>query len=140
MTSAVPWARGRLSDAADAPASGEVTDLVARVGTVVVEEIRSGAVGAPIDYCAEVDEWVVVLVGAATLTVDGETLELTAGDWVLLPARTPHTLVRTEPGTHWLTVTADAAGESADAVVTDGADLETLGGEAFGEHRERTGS
>lgn len=108
MTSAVPWARGRLSDPADAPASGEVTDLVARVGGVLVEEIRSGALNAPADFCADVDEWVVVLVGAATLVVDGETLELAAGDWVLVPAGTPHTVIRTEPATHWLTVTAAA--------------------------------
>lgn len=106
MTSAVQWSRGRLSDPAGAPRAGEVTGHVARVGGVVVEEIRSGTLAAPADYCAEVDEWVVVLVGTATLVVGGETLDLGAGDWVLLPAGTAHTLVRTEPGTHWLAVTA----------------------------------
>jgi cupin 2 domain-containing protein len=121
VSPATPWARGRLSDPVGAPATGEVTDAIARVGGlgghdgrgglggnggVVVEEIRSGALAAPVDYCADVDEWVVVLAGAATMVVAGETLELVAGDWVLLPADTPHTLVRTDAGTHWLTVTA----------------------------------
>ncbi len=32
-------------------------------------------------------------------------VELGPGDWVLLPAGTPHRLVETEPGTKWLTVT-----------------------------------
>ena len=45
-----------------------------------------------------------MLAGAAVLDVDGERVELAAGDWVLLPARTPHRLVHTEPGTNWLTV------------------------------------
>jgi uncharacterized cupin superfamily protein len=107
--------RGRLHDPAAGPAVGEVTDPVAILGglggsgDVVVEEIRSGVLAAPVDYLQDVDEWVVVLRGTATLVVDGEMLELVPGDWVLLPAGTPHTLARTEHGTHWLTVTANRA-------------------------------
>ena len=108
MTEPAPgrWRRGRLHHAGDGPATGEVSDVVTRVGGVVVEEIRSGELAAPVDYLAVVDEWVVLLAGAAALVVDGEPVELAAGDWLLLPAGTPHTLARTEPGTHWLTVTA----------------------------------
>ena len=61
-----------------------------------------------VEYDADVDEWVVVLAGSATLVVEGERLELRVGDWVLLPAGTRHTLARTEPGTHWLAVTGSA--------------------------------
>ena len=99
------WQHGRLGDASVAPAEGEVTRFVARLTGAIVEEIHSGALPEPVDYSSDIDEWVVVLAGSATLVVDGEQLELTAGDWVLLPTDTPHTLVRTEPGTHWLTVT-----------------------------------
>jgi cupin 2 domain-containing protein len=109
VTSAAPWTRGRLSDPAGAPVSGEIADHVARIGGVIIEEIRSGAMDSPIDYCADVDEWVVIVAGAATLVVDGETLQLEPGDWVLLPAGTPHTLMRTELGTQWITVTATVA-------------------------------
>jgi len=99
------WQHGRLGDASVAPAEGEVTRFVARLTGAIVEEIHSGALPEPVDYSSDIDEWVVVLAGSATLVVDGEQLELTAGGWVLLPAGTPHTLVHTEPGTHWLTVT-----------------------------------
>ncbi len=54
------------------------------------------------------DEWVLVVAGAATLEVSGEQLRLTAGDWVLLPAGTPHRVLTTEHGTHWIAVHAGA--------------------------------
>ena len=73
---------------------------------LVIEQVLSGAV-APVDYDQIEDEWAVVLDGAAVLDVDGERVELGAGDWVLLPARTPHRLLHTEPGTSWLTVKLD---------------------------------
>ena len=99
------WQHGRLGDPSVAPAQGEITRFVARLTGAMVEEIHSGALPEAVEYSSGVDEWVVVLAGSASLIVDGEPLELTVGDWVLLPRDTPHTLVRTEPGTHWLTVT-----------------------------------
>ena len=69
-----------------------------------MEQILSGELEEPPDYRQDQDEWVVVLSGSATLDVDGERLELGAGDWVLLPAGTPHRLARTERGTTWLAV------------------------------------
>lgn len=99
----VPPTRGRLLDAGDAPATGERTAEIVRVRNLVIEQVLSGAV-TPVDYDQDVDEFAVVLGGAAVLDVDGERVELSAGDWVLLPARTPHRLLHTEPGTNWLTV------------------------------------
>jgi cupin 2 domain-containing protein len=100
--------RGRLRARTTAPTHGERSLPLASVAGVAVEQILSGRLDEPVDYLAEVDEWVVVLEGRATLEVAGELLELHAGDWVLLPARTPHRLVETEPGTNWLTVTGRA--------------------------------
>jgi mannose-6-phosphate isomerase-like protein (cupin superfamily) len=96
--------RGRLRSGRTAPEDGEETVALATVGGAVVEQILSGRLDAPVDYLTDVDEWVVVLEGRATLEVAGELFELHAGDWVLLPARTPHRVVDTEPGTNWLTV------------------------------------
>lgn len=45
-----------------------------------------------------------VLEGAAVVEVDGERLDLAAGDWVFLPAGVPHSVVHTEAGTNWLAV------------------------------------
>ena len=101
----MPFARGRLRPPGAAPASGEDVVRLAEVGHAVVDQILSGPLDRPVDYRPETDEWVVVLDGRATLDVGDEQLVLEPGDWVLLPARTPHRLVETEPGTNWLTVT-----------------------------------
>lgn len=95
--------RGRLLDSTVAPTTGEHSAEIVRVRNVVVEQVLSGRV-EPVDYDQDEDEWAVVLEGSAVLDVDGERVELTKGDWVLLPARMPHRLVHTEPGTSWLTV------------------------------------
>jgi cupin 2 domain-containing protein len=101
--------RGRLFDAASAPATGERIDELVRVGaggSVRVEQILSGALPAPVDYLQDHDEWVVVLAGRAALEVGDEHVELFAGDWVVLPRDVPHRVLKTSPGTNWLAVHA----------------------------------
>jgi cupin 2 domain-containing protein len=97
-----PVARGRLLPASGAPAVGERTEPIAKLGDVLVEQILSGATGAPVDFDQAHDEWVVVLNGRATMVVGDEPLDLVAGDWVFLRAHEPHRLLETEPGTSWL--------------------------------------
>ncbi len=89
MSSEVPLRRGRLLPAADAPASGERSVEVARVGGAVVEEILGGQPVGPVDYAQGHDEWALVLEGSAVLEAMGGRLELSAGDWLLIPAGTP---------------------------------------------------
>jgi cupin 2 domain-containing protein len=95
--------RGRLLGSSAAPATGERTEPVAHIRDVVIEQILSGAI-EPVDYDETDDEFALVLAGAAVLDIDGEHVELTASDWIVLPAHTRHRLLRTEPGTSWLTV------------------------------------
>jgi mannose-6-phosphate isomerase-like protein (cupin superfamily) len=95
--------RGRLLDSTVAPRTGEHRAEIVQVRNVAVEQVLSGQV-EPVDYDEDEDEWAVVLEGSAVLDVEGERVELIKGDWVLLPARTPHRLLHTEPGTNWLTV------------------------------------
>ncbi|HEV2369901.1 MAG TPA: cupin domain-containing protein [Acidimicrobiales bacterium] len=109
MTDAQPI-RGRLLGPDDAPPTGERAEDVAVVGSARVEQILSGALTGPVEYLQAHDEWVVVLAGCAELEVMGERHELAAGEWVLLPAGTPHRLVRAQPGTAWLAVHGDDAG------------------------------
>jgi cupin 2 domain-containing protein len=96
------YMRGRLRDVSETPGTGELAEEVHAFGGAVVEQILSGRLDAPADYVQEQDEWVIVLSGAATLELDGETVELAAREWLFLPSRLPHRLVRTEPGTEWL--------------------------------------
>jgi mannose-6-phosphate isomerase-like protein (cupin superfamily) len=101
----MPFTRGRLDRPATAPDRGERTGRLAELGGVVVDQILSGRLDGPVDYLQDVDEWVIVLGGGATLDVEDEPMRLGPGDWVLLPAGTRHRLVETDPGTSWLTVT-----------------------------------
>ncbi|MEO5840935.1 MAG: cupin domain-containing protein [Acidimicrobiales bacterium] len=95
--------RGSLG-ASGAPLVGEEFRELARIRNVVIEEIISSALPDSFEYRQPHDEWVVVLDGAATLDVDGAEVTLTAGEWVLIRARTPHHVVETQAGTRWLAV------------------------------------
>lgn len=101
-----PAVTGRLRPPSDAPAAGERSEEIAHLGGVVVEHILSGVLRSPVDYDQDHDEWVVLLNGEATLQVGGEILALGAGEWVLLRAHVRHRLVRTAPGTTWLSLHA----------------------------------
>jgi len=98
------WLRGRLRDSAAAPHVAEDVERVLDLRGVVVEHILSGTLESRVDYRQEHDEWVVLLAGRATLVVDGERVELNAGDWLFLPALVEHTLVTTARGSSWLAV------------------------------------
>ncbi len=103
-------ASGSLAEASAAPARGERTvELVATAG-LVVEQILSGRLSGPADYLQDHDEWVVLLAGGARLLLDGVEHRLAAGDWLLIPAGCPHTLLETEAGTSWLGVHTPRAG------------------------------
>jgi cupin 2 domain-containing protein len=102
--------RGRLESAAAAPPEGErVCELLSRFG-VVIEQILSGRLAEPASFEEPRDEWVVVLAGRARLLVEGESIELAQGDWLLLPAHCAHSVLATDPGTSWLAVHLPAGG------------------------------
>jgi cupin 2 domain-containing protein len=93
---------GRLTDAV--PADGEDFHDLAAFAGVRVEHIVSSDSPDPHPQVQAWDEWVLVLAGGAELEVDGARHHLTPGDWVLIEAGTPHRVVRTERGTHWIAV------------------------------------
>lgn len=93
---------GRLS--AEVPPIGETFVDLARVGSARVEHIVSSDSADPAEQVQAWDEWVLVIAGAAELEVDGRPHRLAPGAWVVLPAGTPHRVVRTEAGTQWIAV------------------------------------
>ena len=98
--------RGRLERGSAAPADGErLVEVVALTGARI-EQILSGRLGEPVSFEQSHDEWVVVIEGGARMLVDGEEVALGSGDWLLLPAGCPHTVLETQPGTAWLAVHA----------------------------------
>jgi mannose-6-phosphate isomerase-like protein (cupin superfamily) len=94
--------RGRLQDPSGAPAVGERFLELASFPTATIEQILSGRLAEPAAFEQPHDEWVVLLAGGAKMLVDGEELELEAGDWLLIPAGCPHTVLETQPGSSWL--------------------------------------
>jgi cupin 2 domain-containing protein len=98
--------RGSLFAAAEPPPDGERFETLARCRNVVVERILSSPRPETAEHRQAQDEWVGLLQGRATLEVDGRPLELVAGDWLLIPAGTPHRVVAAsaEPHCIWLAV------------------------------------
>jgi cupin 2 domain-containing protein len=86
--------RGSLGST-DAPLVGEQFRELVRLHNVVIEEIVSSARPDAHDYNQPHDEWVVVLDGAADLDIDGVTVTLASGEWVVIRAGTPHRVART---------------------------------------------
>ena len=94
--------QGNLYDASDVPATGERFDTLLRHRNLVVERIVSSADIAPSEYVQAQDEWVLLVHGSAVLDIDGQATALKAGDYVFLPAGTPHTVLRVSAGAMWL--------------------------------------
>ncbi len=86
------------------PSVGERFETLLRHRNLVIERIVSSSAITPTEYVQTQDEWVVLLKGAAVLEVEGEPRELTAGDYLFLPAGMPHTVLRASEGALWLAV------------------------------------
>ena len=94
------------------PAIGEVFEELLRfdckpgVGRVWIERILSSAKPELLLYDQTQDEWVVLLQGHAQLWVDGVDRSLGPGDYLFIPAHTPHRVISTsaEPPCVWLAV------------------------------------
>lgn len=95
---------GNLFVDADAPADGERFETLLAHRNLVVERIVSSAAITPAEYVQTQDEWVVMLQGEATLEVAGKTFALRSGDYLFLPAGTPHTVRHVSNGALWLAV------------------------------------
>lgn len=95
---------GNLYGHATPPAAGERFETLLSHRNLVVERILSSAAIVPTEYVQPQDEWVVLVRGEASLSVDGRAVELREGDHLFLPARVPHTLTRVSEGAIWLAV------------------------------------
>ncbi len=95
---------GNLFQALDVPATGERFETLLRHRNLVVERITSSARVTPAEYVQPQDEWVLLVRGTATLEVGGVARELVAGDYLFLPARTPHSVRKVSEGALWLAV------------------------------------
>lgn len=89
------------------PAGGEIFQtLFASPGCRVERIVSHGHATPPGEwYDQDEDEWVALLRGEAVLAfADGETMALTAGDWVGIPARRRHRVESVSQDAVWLAV------------------------------------
>ena len=95
---------GNLFAGIDVPATGERFEELLKHRNLVIERIVSSAAVTPTEYVQPQDEWVAMIKGDAMLEVAGTPVELHAGDYLFLPAGTPHTVRRVSQGALWLAV------------------------------------
>ncbi|MBM5574346.1 cupin domain-containing protein [Deefgea sp. CFH1-16] len=86
------------------PASGETFSALLSQQGLLIERIVSSPKIASTQYVQTQDEWVLLLQGEAEMDVAGERVLLAVGDYLFLPAQTPHTVLRVSDGAIWLAV------------------------------------
>jgi cupin 2 domain-containing protein len=101
-----PPAAGNLFSGQTCPQTGELFGELLRCRNVSIERILSSDAPNPVRYDQVQDEWVILLEGRATLELAGAKLDLAPGDYVYIPAQTPHCVIATlpEPRCVWLAV------------------------------------
>jgi cupin 2 domain-containing protein len=86
------------------PAQGECFETLLQHRNLVIERIVSSAATIPTVFMQQQDEWVLLVQGTAVLEINGAAKSLKAGDYVFLPATTPHSVKQVSPGALWLAV------------------------------------
>ncbi|HFQ62589.1 MAG TPA: cupin domain-containing protein [Epsilonproteobacteria bacterium] len=86
------------------PKSGENFTTLLEHKNIKINRIVSSSNFEPIEYIQEEDEWLVLLEGEAVLLLKNQEKTLTKGDTLFIPAKVPHTVLKTNDGTVWLTV------------------------------------
>lgn len=85
---------------------GEQFEKLLQHRNVTIERIISSSRIAPQTYDQPQDEWVILLQGEARLEMGGNELSLAKGDYLFIPARTPHRVLATSehPQCIWLAI------------------------------------
>ena len=86
------------------PVAAERFETLLQHKNLLIERICSSADIAPNRYVQPQDEWVLLLEGSADIEVAGATQSLRPGDYLFLPANTPHSVKKTSAGALWLAV------------------------------------
>jgi len=71
---------------------------------IEIKKIISNTLKTPRTFCQKEDEFVVLLKGCAKIEINGEIKKLKAGNWLFIPAKTPHTLIKTKKTAVWLAI------------------------------------
>ena len=86
------------------PQSGEDLTCLLSHKNIKINRIVSSDNVEAVEYHQEEDEWVVLIQGKATLLLHGKEVILTQGETLFIPAKTPHSILKTDKNTLWLTI------------------------------------
>lgn len=84
--------------------TGEDFCTLIKCENVVIERIVSSNEPDNKIYQQVQDEWVILLQGLAKLKVNDEVVTLQTGDYLFIPAQTPHQVLETSTNSIWLAV------------------------------------
>lgn len=73
----------------------EIFERLLERNDVVINRITSPRGFASEPFLQDEDEFVYLAQGSATMDIDGTTVEIRAGQHMLIPGKTPHRIVRT---------------------------------------------
>ena len=103
----MPFSAKNIYAETDTAADAEQFATLFKNSAVKIERIVSHSHGSPAGFWYDQleDEWVIVLRGSAVLEfIDGEVVEMTEGDYLVIPRRVRHRVARTGAATIWLAV------------------------------------
>ena len=73
----------------------EIFETILKHKNIEIKKIVSNTLKTPQTFCQKEDEFVVLLKGCAKIEINGEIKRLKEGDYLFIPANTPHTLLKT---------------------------------------------
>ena len=82
----------------------EIFETLLKHKNVEIKKIVSNTLKTPQKFIQKEDEFVVLLKGCAKIEINGEIKKLKAGDYLFIPANTPHTVLKTKKTAIWLAV------------------------------------
>ena len=101
------YRRGNFSSRSVRRGKGETTELLAGLPDGArVERIISRGKSSPPDfwYDQDMDEWVMLAAGTATVAFEDRRTRLRAGDWLFIPAHCRHRVASASEDAVWLAV------------------------------------
>ena len=84
--------------------SGEEFTNLLNCRNVVIERIVSSSKPDTIIYNQPQDEWVILIQGIAELKINDDVIPLKTGDYLFIPSKTPHQVMKTSANCIWLAV------------------------------------
>ena len=82
----------------------EKFDTILKHKNIEIKRIVSNTLKTSQTFIQDEDEWVIVLKGCAKIEMNKKIYKLKAGDYLFIPAKTTHTLLKTKKVVVWLAI------------------------------------